>query len=348
MSDLSKKYIIHDLVCFVINTKTSGKVLESLNYPFKYFEVDINNKRQADIVLNIGPFQANYNDKEISLVDHKYYIGQNYFYCEDNNGVAKWKVEISIESHQTVINFDGKIFSFHQLIAPDLLAQDIIFMPILEILLGLKGYLLAHAGAITNNNEANVFVGRPGSLKTTIMMQALKKDYQLLGDDRVIIDLKNANVYSCPIFYDIFDSTIMLGTEHYNFLNKISLFISLCRNKDKAIQSIWCKEPSVLKNVYFLNYKNNTTGELVKIEYENALIKMICNNRAEFYTSNIPRINNNFPNYFLAYSYVFPESNVAIYWGILKGFFNLSMINFYNVAVNDNCVKNISNCLLKG
>lgn len=64
--------------------------MRDLNLEFSFFEVDaIGN---PDIILNIGKFTPSNND--CYLIDHKYHIKENYLYCKDFSGKAKWEVEI--------------------------------------------------------------------------------------------------------------------------------------------------------------------------------------------------------------------------------------------------------------
>jgi hypothetical protein len=120
----TKNYNIHNILSVQIRTDNSG-LLKGLNFPLTYFEVDDFNN--PDILLNIGKFVPSNND--CYLVDHKYHIKRNYFYCKDSGGKAKWEVEIKgFENLPTVINFYGKIPGRYRILAPDMLPQDSILL----------------------------------------------------------------------------------------------------------------------------------------------------------------------------------------------------------------------------
>ena len=83
-------YNLHDILQFQIARDKKRDFMRDLNLEFSFFEVDaIGN---PDIILNIGKFTPSNND--CYLIDHKYHIKENYLYCKDFSGKAKWEVEI--------------------------------------------------------------------------------------------------------------------------------------------------------------------------------------------------------------------------------------------------------------
>ena len=311
-----RNYSIHDILKVKIRT-SKRSLLKGLNFPLSYFEL-FDEVNESDIFLNIGNFMP--SNKGCYLVDYKYYIKKNYFYCQDVSGSARWKVEIfGFEELPSTINFDGKIAGLYYHLAHDLLPQEVILLPLLELFLGLKGYLLAHGGGITKDDEAFIFLGRGGSLKTTIMLNAVKDSYKILGDDRIIIDLENELVYSFPIYHQTFEYMVKnVKYEDLNIFQKILLALHLLRNKKHL--AFWEKKPLKVKSAYLLKktVKLDDKINIHTLEKDLAVKKIIANNKAEMHYSSIPSIATNFPNYMLAYSYIFPESRISTYWNDLE------------------------------
>ncbi|ANF22628.1 hypothetical protein [Thermococcus piezophilus] len=316
---LTRNYNIHNILTIQINTQNKAKLPE-LNFPLSYFEVD-EDITDPDIILNIGPFKPDLSGSYV--VDHKYYIKDNYFHCSDTaNGKASWKLEIiGFERPPTIINFHGKIRGIYQLLAPDLLAQDLALLPMIELALGLRGFMLLHAGGISKNKHAEIFVGRAGSRKTTIIMDSIKSGYRVLGDDRVILDLENYTVHSFPIFPKIFEFIVKYSKrENLSLYHKIRLLYFL-REETSIIPQIWENESVKLRSIFYLIFTNKELKNPTTNNKDALLLRMISNNIAELYTTVIPSIlqRRAFPNYILAYSYIFPENNwIRLYNNILK------------------------------
>jgi hypothetical protein len=325
---ITRNYSIHNLITIQINTKNNS-LLKGLNFPLSYFEVEEDIDR-PDITVNIGNFEP--SNENCYLVDHKYFIKDNYFYCEDNSGPAFWKVEIiGFEEPSTIINFQGKIAGIYQILAPDLLAHEIILMPLLEVFLGSKGYFLAHGGGIKYQNHGILFIGRSGSGKTTVLIDSMRKGAEIIGDDRVVVDIKNGLAYSFPVYPRIFEYTCRNSkTENISFLKKI-LLIPYLRNEHS--QDLWQKDAIKIETIYILK-KNISSKELriSSISKEDAINKMIANNKAEMFSSSIPSIKNNYFQYILAYSYAFTHNRIVNYWENLRKNFR-NNISFYDIEI---------------
>ena len=328
-----RNYSIHDILKLKIRT-SNRSLLKGLNFPLSYFEF-FDEVDDSDIFLNVGKLTP--SNKGCYLIDHKYYVKKNYFYCQDVSGSAKWKVEIfGFEKLPSTINFDGKIATSYHYLAYALLPQEIILLPLLELFLGQKGYLLAHGGGITKDDEAVILLGRGGSLKTTIMLNAARYGYKILGDDRIIIDLENELVYCFPIYHQTFEYMVKnMKHEDLNIFQKILLAFYLLKRKKHL--AFWERKPVRLRAAYLFKRTTKFDGKVNvrTLEKDLAIKKIIANNKAEMYCSSIPSIARSFPSYMLTYSYIFPESRVATYWNDLERRLKvvLNDIEFYEVEI---------------
>jgi len=311
-------YNLHNILNFKIVTSSRLKILNDLNFMFSYFESEKNN---SDVILNIGKFTP--SDEHSTLVDHKYHIKDNYFYCKDKEGKAKWEVEIfGFEDGPTHINFHSVIYGIEQLLIPDYLAQNIILRPLLELKLFEKGYVTLHGLGIEKNGKACVFAARGGAHKTRIAMDLLRKGgYSLLGDDRLICS--QDYLFSYPLFYNLVKfKAEHMNDEHISSLpNKIKMIAHLNSKAFNAKNSSLFTNKARFEKIFLMARKEN----FVELSYSDvdldSLAKAIVNsNKMEFISSGISQSLGFVPfyRYMLAYSYVFPDSKIATYWDNLE------------------------------
>ena len=310
MTNQILSYNIHNILKFrIIRNATSGW-RDRINLKLSNFEVD--NVEDPDIILNIGKFTPSY--KSFYSVDHKYYIRQDYFYCEESEGIAAWKLQIEgLEEGPTVLHYDGKIRGLSSLLNPDFLAQNFL-LKIIEYKLSQKGYCMAHAGGISKNGKGYILFGRGGSFKTTICMDLIrKKGCNLLGDDRVLMG--NGSVYSFPIGLPVFSYMLQhLDNENaWKFSHKLD-FLWRVRNGHLSVDTSICEcKPVKIAALSFINRANIPEITVQQISGEDLLRKIVLNNRLEDYIdiSFLQITSGPILRYMLAYSYIFPYSPLA-------------------------------------
>lgn len=303
-------YNIHDILKFKITRGRRHGLRDLINLKFSFFEVeDIDS---PDITLNIGKFTP--LNENGYLVDHKYYVKENYFYCKDSEGKAKWEVEITgFEDGNTTINFDGGVTGLQSIINPDFIAQNLL-LRIIEYKIGRKGYFLAHSAGISKNGQAYVLAGRGGTFKTSLCMDFVRRaGFEFLGDDHVIVhkDL----VFNFPMSLKVFGFMCdHLPTEDsWNISNKTRFAKYLWDNKGKKDNLIKVGEQSKLKNLIFIVRTNKEKIVKKDLSLKEAVDKLITNNRLEDFISLGGMGINSGPHfkYTLAYSYIFPDSRIA-------------------------------------
>ncbi|GAB4315545.1 MAG: hypothetical protein Kow0019_15730 [Methanobacteriaceae archaeon] len=318
-----RHYNIHNLIKFQIVRDKYNDRFKDLNLPFSFFEVD--NTTNPDIILNIGPF--NPSNDECYLIDHKYYIKENYFYCKDSGGLANWEVEIKcFEKGNTIINYNGFISGPESFLYPDLLPQDIFLRPILEYKLNKKGYYLVHCAGISNNNSGYLFTGRGSSYKSSLAMDLVRKyNYDLLGDDKVIVG-ENLDLFSFPVHLKAFEFKVSnMQDENFRSSGKLQLksiinfykFLkNLKVNKDYKKNKISIIQSSKLKSLFFVN-KTNYLNK-VQVSENPSLSKKLClNNLSEIvkgHTFMFFDYGQYFYKYVIAYSFIYPENSLKKHW----------------------------------
>ena len=315
-------YNIHNILKFKIVHDKKFNFVKDLNLQYSFFEekeVD-----DPDIVVNIGNFTPS-NDN-CYVVDHKYYIKENYFYCKDSEGRAKWEVEIfGFEKGNTIINFDFKILR-NRLLMPFIPVENFLLEPLICYKLSKKGYFLIHSAAVSKDKNAYLLAGRGGAFKTTLVMDFVRRGgFDFLGDDKVII-AKN-KVLSYPINFISFKFRCEhLPTESaHGALNRIRLLRYIRRNYDRMndLRNDTI-ESSMLKALFFIVKKNQQKLVLRdNFDLKKAIDKLVINNKMEMSAPSVmPTItgltSNHFFRYMLSYSFVFPNNQITEYWDDLE------------------------------
>lgn len=307
-------YNIHDILKFRIIRDKGHSIRDLVNLKFSFFEVeDID---VPDIILNIGKFTP--SNENCHLIDHKYHVKEDYFYCEDSEGNAKWEIEIiGFEDGPTIINLNSKIGGFQAFTNPDFIAQNFL-LRIIEYKLSKKGYFLAHSAGISKNKQAYVLAGRGGTFKTSLCMDFIRREgFEFLGDDRIIIH--KDEVFAFPMSLRVF------GFMCDHFSNEKSWSLS---NKIKFANHLWDKKatpikvgkPSKLKSLFFIVKTNKETISERRIPLNEAVDRLIINNRLEDFISLGGMGINSGPHlkYALAHSYIFPDGMVVRHQEELK------------------------------
>jgi len=310
-------YNLHDILKFKIVRDKRYGLKDLINLKFSFFEVETVDN--PDITLNIGRFIP--PNENCYLVDHKYHVKEDYFYCKDSGGKAKWEVEITgFENEHTTINFNGVISGFQSFMNPDFIAQSVL-LRIIEYKLSRKGYFFAHSAGISKNNRACVLAGRGGTFKTSLCMDFIRKaGFEFLGDDRVI--LHKDMVFSFPMGLNVFGFMCdhLPNEDSWNIFNKIRFARYLWDRKDKRDTPIKVGEPSKIESLFFIAKTNKETITEREIPLKEAVDKLITNNRLEdFISLGGMGINSGpFLKYALAYSFIFPDSPIATHQSNLE------------------------------
>ena len=338
MEDQMLNYNIHDILKFQIVKNKRFNLVRDLNLEHSFFEAK--EVDEPDIILNLGKFYPS-NDN-CYLIDSKYYIKDNYFYCTDSEGKAKWEVEIfGFEEGKTIVNLNFNISGVRAMFS-GFAAQNFLLRSLIHYKLGTKGYFLIHSGGISKNGQAYLFAGRGGAFKTTLAMDFVRRaKFDFLGDENVMI--YKDGVLSFPINIASFNFKCEhLQTEKVcSILDRIRLIRYCWRHRHvRDADSINIAESSKLKALFLITRKNGPELAITEnSDLDDNISKLITNEKMEI--SILPThtltgvTSNHHLNYMLAYSFIFPDSLVAAYWDDMrKGLKEvLKNISIYEVDV---------------
>jgi hypothetical protein len=293
-------YNIHNLLKIRIDN-ISRHLVKDLNLRYHYFEDK--SGENPDILVTIGPFKPDL--KDCFCLDRKFYIKKNYIYLRDSDKGLKWEAEIyDIEKDTLRISFNHhfrNFLTFPWFLFPDLIMELYILQPIIEWRLLLKGYFLLHAGAVCKDGMATLIVGRGGSGKTQVVIDLLRKGFELISDDMVI--LKDKQVLSLPLSLGLFSFSNNLGREDLSFLDKIRLLRFLAK---KNIRLHPVTDSAELDKTFVIFSTPKSPSQISVLGYEELIRCLILNQKMEktSYVS-YKYIIGDFLN---AYEYVFPKS----------------------------------------
>lgn len=343
-------YNIHNILKLQIIINKKFNLFKYFNVEHRFFEVET--VENPDIILNIDKFAPSNTD--CYIVDSKYYIKKNYFYCKDSSGKTEWELEIfGFESGSTIINFDVKVPGIRGLL-PILGVHNLFLSPLIDYKLANKGYFLLHSAGLGKDNKAFLLAGMGGAFKTTLAMDFSRKaGFDFFGDERVI--LHDSNVWSYPVGLVSFDYRCRyLPTEKKrNLIDKINLIrYNLYNYHHLNKLNVHIGEASRLCAIFFMNRHSETKSlNINKCNLKKAIEKLVINNEMEMNHAYMPNImglsSNPFFEYMLAYSFIFPDGQMAQCWENLKKNLKGSLENvpIYEIEIpekyNDNLFKNV-------
>ena len=145
-----KHYNVHDILTFQIVCDDGNNYLPDFNFPFSYFEVE--SVDNPDIILSIGPFEP--NNADCDIVFKKYHIKKDYVYCQEQEGLASWQVEINgLEDETTIIYFNWIRKPLRGFVAPNNLSQVVYLESFLDYKLKKKGKCLFNEADVCNKEK---------------------------------------------------------------------------------------------------------------------------------------------------------------------------------------------------
>ncbi len=311
---------IHSLVKFrICSARKHVSTFRDIDMFFSYFECD--NLSNPDIVLNIGKFEP--SNKGTFVVDNKYFVKENYFYCRDRDKRAQWEVEIlGFERGCATINFHGRIAGIEECLIPDYLAQNLVLRPLIELRLLDKGYVVVHGLGLEAEGRAHVLAARGGAHKTRIAMDAARAGgFRILGDDRVIFG-SNRQVLSYPLFPSLVTFRVDRLTDEYisSVGAKTRLLLSMLASRTAKQAGGYFSDRGKIENVFLASRSTTpTTATPILIESNEAAKRLVRSSQMEMLSSGIRSLGFlHFLSYMTAYSYVFPCTGIGKYWSTME------------------------------
>lgn len=310
-------YNIHDVLKIQLIRLKKFDLMRGFDLELSSFRVK--ELDDPDIVFEICKFKP--SNFDCYVVDHRYYVKENYLYFKESTGKLNWEVEISgFNEGSTVVKFNYKSLGLKPYISRSSI-ETFLLRPIIYYKLAEKRLFLIHAAGVSNDGKAYIFPGRGGAFKTSLVMDFIKKKgFSYLGDDRII--LTNNEVLNFPAHYPLFEYTFCRkNDENLSTFDKINFIICLLRNKHyKNIVPL--SKSAKLNKIYFVVKSTQKYGvNIKKLTLKEAIKKLIESSKLEMRSLSDSLAGFSLGPYYkfmLAYSYVFPDSKVAKYWENLE------------------------------
>jgi hypothetical protein len=303
-------YNIHGLLGFRI-IGNDAKTLRYIDTEYGLFRVS--KLTNPDLTVIIGKFKPKV--RGCFIINSKYHIRKNFFYCRDSYKVAKWIVQIEgLESKRTVVRFDGNIFS------PFFLCLYII-EPLLRLKMAKRGFTFLHASGVSDGKTATIFAACKGVGKTLTMINLIRKGGIFLSDDFIILS-RNGTVYSYPVAVHLFGHNLKqcpfllskLSVRDKMMIMLKNLIYILTRGYAQFQHSIKIQDIFAsakigssypLKTLVFLIKTKKAKIEIKKIPLQKLIKQLMAVIKFNtFY----------FSDYLMAYTYLFQKGRAAKYW----------------------------------
>lgn len=311
---------IHNLLKFRVEG-TNKNYLKYLSQDYYHFKT--NDPIDPDIDIIVSDFAP--DNKDCYVVNHKYFIKENYLFCEDSHKIVKWKVCLrNLTERKTTVYFSGSKFG-------EVFLRDYIIEPLIALKLAVKGFSLLHASGMAIDGNGFIFPACKGVGKTSTILNLIGKG-TFLGNDKIILS-RDSFVYSYPSLVHIFSYNLRDIPHALSYLTmrqrieaKIKLAIKVLSFEYASLPldvdpwNLWGEsgESYPLQSLILLTKTNRDTINVVALHEKDELAKRLSIiNRYEMQY---------FDGLMSAYSYIYPRSDIdtELYWQTSK--INLSHI----------------------
>jgi hypothetical protein len=281
----------------------SWHLIRDLNCQYSYFAIQ--EDLDPDIFVEIGNFVPDISN--CFSLDHKYFIKKDFIFLEDQDKKLRWKLQIEgLETNKVKVKFfttKTVYIKFPWMFFPDLILHLYALQPLLEVMLFRKGLPVVHTAAVHRNGKAYLMAGRGGAHKTNFVLELMRRGYDYISDDMVILHGKE--VLSFPHSISLFDFIRRyLGREEMNLWEKMRLFWFLRRPPRLGFNVI---NHSKLGGLTFLIPTNKPNIQVLKDIDLRGLLRMLLFNQMMERTSYVSH-KTIIGKFFDAYRFIFPES----------------------------------------
>lgn len=294
-------YSIHDIISFKVVSESRNNFTKRVS--MEYYNFQTSDIKDPDIIIYLGKFKPRFEHEVI--IDNKYYIGKNYFYCRDYCKEMKWEVEIiGIRNKNLTVKIHGNWLASTAI-------TGMIIDPLIATKLNEKGYSLIHGSGISDKNgNAFVFTAQGGGGKTSTALYSIDVGFKFMGDNFLILHNEQVLSYIQPLNIFSFNSRPIIGNnipikKRLELYIKMMLdytigvkFVTKINPKDVFPESI--QDNAKLKATFLLFPQREFT--IQEIPKDQAIKHILSNILLDFVYYN---------KYLLMYSYVFPNSPVS-------------------------------------
>jgi len=322
-----RNYNIHNLVKFKIRGRLDllSRLLTNFDLQYKSFESPEIDK--PDFTILLGDFSPSNDD--CYILDDRFYIKENYLFCEDSYKIAKWKLEISgFEGGDARVRIDANLFAWE-------LIPGFVIDPLIILKLNEKGYSIVHGSCVSKDGKAYLFTAQGGGGKTSTALYAVERGFKFLGDNFIIL----YGGYVLSLLYPLnlfrFNLTPLVRRNmgikskvklyFIDLMEKVTGFGMATKVNPEEIFPDALSDRGKLTAIFLLLPREGF--RITEITREEMLHHLIMNLKLDL----VP-----FIKYMMEYSYMFPRSRVATHWQRYEENLKRNLsddITFYKVEV---------------
>ncbi|MCX7998340.1 MAG: hypothetical protein N3A69_05225 [Leptospiraceae bacterium] len=269
-----QQYDIHGLLSLQIKTEKKD-ILKG--FGLNYFLTE-KIKYPTDIFVSLGDFEPKLD--ECRIYEENFFVRDNFIYGRGSSPKTVWALQIEdLEKFPATVKINIKSVNSRYMLSPSLCLINIL-IPLIELKLFYNKFhkksILLHSGAVAKDGNGYLLSGRGGSFKTSIVMDLVRKGYEYLGDDRVIIETER--IYSFPTHLPIFNFLLERGgNEELDMFSKLRLGTRLLFLKEKKIKyNFKIAQESKLDGLIFLN-PSKKPWNVRELDKKTAARKMVLN-----------------------------------------------------------------------
>jgi hypothetical protein len=308
------RFNVHDIIRFDITTSSPyrGHYLADYYRQFLSKEDD-----PPDFEVSMSDFAPEV--KGCMVIGGKYYVKDNYVFCEDRHKVVQWRFSLTDVGSRARISFNGGTYS-------DRFLREDIIDAMLAFGMTEKGGCLLHASGVSIGQNAFVFAGTQHAGKTSTILNLLADNPRIgyLGNDAILLSAKG-QAYDFPVPLQVYPynlqavprlSTMLSSRQKLRLtMNDIILRVTnryLSFPLDVQPEDLFEVESNHygLRALFFLTSSTNDCPRVIENGSVDEIIeKLILNNRIEMrYLDRCLR----------AYSVGNPEFDVDRHWRGLR------------------------------
>lgn len=307
------RYRLHDLS---VEVKAKRGPLPGVSWLFQKldaFGVASFASGGADIEVDVGPFALDM--RGWFNVDHRTFARANEVYF-----VGRWN-GIGFRCHWQGIDLehDGPIrvkldvdrrglLRFPWLYQADWIGHLFVLKPLTELIWARRGRFVLHAAAASKAGRAAVFTGYGSSLKTSFTMELIRRGWDFLGDDQVL--LTASGLLPMPIGLRTFDFRVHhLPTEYLTSTRLLRLGVHLLKRAEPRVA---VAERATIEAMNVLARGTGDSACWRSMDAADAARRVITNCRAEMVQST--RGSHSVSRPLRAYGLMFPGFDGEGYW----------------------------------
>ncbi len=308
-------YDINGLVKFSL----SGSWWVRPSFRYLNYRTDFIAPEEIDFTITFGSFVPRLEG--CTILDGKYYIRNNYFYCKrDHYKALGWAIEIiglnSPSLHVRVNIYPGyaRALRLSQIMLEGIIIDFLIHYVLVE-----KGLAMVHGSCISRNNRAVIFVARGGAGKTTFATRLIEQGFDYISDNYTILAgssralgfVEPLNLFNYNISKHIrsslrFSQKAELLVKGWCFkitMGYVKLFTTI---NPVEVFPVNGQLPEVCLVCILLPVSGGEPALKVVGTTREKMIEYICYNQMQEFQ--------HCDRYLTSYGFVFPESNVYHHW----------------------------------